>query len=64
MLLDPKMDGTLKMELDQDPELNPMFWKWDTDKTGARDGVHPKLKYKGYNPNMDLELEWRWPCPT
>ena len=35
-------------ELDQDPDPEPHNLKWDTDKTGARDRVLPKLKYKSY----------------
>ena len=35
----------------------PHDLRWDIDGTGTRDGVDPKLRSKGYNPNMDLELD-------
>ena len=42
----------------------PCDLRWDTDGTGARDGVDPKLRSKSYNPNMALELtppcDLRW----
>ena len=34
--------------------------RWDIDGTGARDELDPKLRWKSYNPNMDLELQPKW----
>ena len=46
------------MQLNPDPELTPLHDpRQDIDGTGARDGVDPKLRSKGCNPNMDLELD-------
>ena len=42
---------------DLDPALPPHDRSWDTDGIGAKDGVDFKLKWKSYNPNMNLELD-------
>ena len=45
------------MDLELDPELTPSEIRWNIDGTGAIGEVDPKLRSKGYNPNMDLELD-------
>ena len=60
MGLELEMEWTLKRyntNNDLDPALPPHDLSWDTDGIGARDGVDFKLKWKSYNPNMDLELD-------
>ena len=37
--------------------IAPQDLRWDIDGTGARDELDPKLRWKSYNPNMDLELD-------
>ena len=47
------------MELDPDPRGDPLHndLGWGIEGTGTRDRVDPKLRSKGYNPNMDLKLD-------
>ena len=44
-----------------DLELTPlsitMSYKWDINGTTARSHSEPKIQFKKYNPNMDLELD-------
>ena len=47
----------MDLALDPDLELTPTWPKVRIDRTGARDGVDPKLRSKSCNPNMDLELD-------
>ena len=45
------------MDLDLDPALTPQDLRQDIEGTGAGGRVNPKLKSKGYNPNMDVALD-------
>ena len=47
--------------------IAPQDDRWGIDGTGTRDELDPKLRWKSYNPNMDLELtpQRNWPqCGT
>ena len=47
----------MDLELNPDLHMMPHDLRWDIDGTRARDRVKSKLRFKSYNPNMDLELD-------